>query len=70
MPPGSVVRKVFHVSAELQTLMHDQKKTCDATDYHAYALAIAATIDRMNVELLDRTLARSAYSGILPSAAA
>jgi hypothetical protein len=54
----SVIRKVFQVSAELQGLMQDLRKTCDAKDYHTYAVAIAATIDRMNVESLDRTLAR------------
>lgn len=54
----SVVKKTFHISGELQTLMQDLKRSCDAKVYHTYALAIAATIDCMNVELLDRTLAR------------
>ncbi len=54
----SVVKATFHVSGELQKLLLELKQECSDEDYRKYALAIAATIDRMNVELLNPTLVR------------
>jgi hypothetical protein len=54
----TVVRKVFRVSAELQDLLRELKMKCNPDDYRAYAMAVAAVVDRANVELLDPTLSR------------
>jgi hypothetical protein len=51
-----VVQVAFKASADLQELLHFLKQNCTSEDYKGYSLGIAASIDAINVHLLDRAL--------------
>jgi hypothetical protein len=51
-----VVQVAFKASAELQELLHFLKQHCTAEDYKGYSRGVAASIDAINVQLLDRAL--------------
>ena len=51
-----VVQVAFKASAELQELLRFLKQHCTPEGYKGYSLGIAASIDAINVQLLDRAL--------------
>lgn len=51
-----VVRRVFRSTSELEALIGLLKEHCDPNEYKDYARAIAAAIDGINSELLNRVL--------------
>lgn len=52
-----IIRVVFRCSADLQSLLRILKENCDAEEYQHYARGVAAAIDAINVQLMDRVLA-------------
>ena len=51
-----VIRTVFRCSADLQSLLKVLKEECDPQNYRRYAAAVAASVDAINVQLMDRAL--------------
>ena len=51
-----IIQTAFRCSAELQDLLRFLKKNVDAKDYDSFRLAIAAAIDGINVQLIDKAI--------------
>jgi len=52
------VRTAFRCGRELQQLLAVLKADCDPHEYRAFSVGIARAIDTINVELIDRSIAR------------
>jgi hypothetical protein len=52
-----VIRTAFRCGEELGSLLRLLKERCGAEEYAHYARAIAAAVDKINVELIERVLA-------------
>ena len=51
-----VIRSAYKCSADLQTLLKYLKEQCSSDEYKPYALGIAAVIDSLNIQLVERVL--------------
>ena len=51
-----VIQAAFRCGRELQALLRTLKEKCPADEYRQYATGIAAAIDVLNVQLVDRAL--------------
>jgi len=51
-----MIRTAYKCSAEMQTLLQTLKESCPADEYRDHAHAIAASIDTLNVQLVERAL--------------
>jgi hypothetical protein len=51
-----VVQVAFRSASELQELIGPLKQHCTAEEYRNYSRGIAASIDAINVQLLERVL--------------
>ncbi len=52
----AAIQTAFRCGAELQSLLAELKQRCSADDYKKFAAGVAAAIDTVNVQLIDRAL--------------
>jgi hypothetical protein len=52
-----VIRAAYKCSADLQDVLKMLKERCAADEYRQFALGIAAAIDTVNVQLVEKALA-------------
>jgi hypothetical protein len=51
-----MIRTAYKCSAELQVLLRALKENCPPEEYRGHARAIAAAIDSLGVQLIDRAV--------------
>jgi hypothetical protein len=51
-----MIQTAFRCGAELQGLMHGLRQELSADEYESFAVGIAAALDGINVQLIERAL--------------